>query len=803
MRQTIDYGIDLGTTNSCIAVFDSGKPQVIRHGVNDYMPSAVHRRKLKEGSLTRVGKEARDLLPLQESWGIEESGAEVDGPVALEFKRRMGERAWMHRFSRGGGQVSAVDLSTAVLSEMLREAVQWKKESIKAAVVTCPACFLQPQWDATRDAAEAAGLTHVELLEEPVAASMAYGMEAKATKTARWLVFDLGGGTFDCAMVGLENGLLRTFDHDGDNRLGGKDVDIAIVNQYLLPALPEKIRKGVVPDRSCSWWKLRFAAEDAKIRLSKSDKVFVVVEGFPQDPAYTLEYELDQEKLFAIESQVVDKAILVSRGLLSKHASEISRLERILLVGGPTLSPFLQERVGKQLGIPVDTSLDPMTAVAVGASFYARSRKLPQTAPLKGQPFTSGTGQFAIQVNYPAMTPDKTPLITGKLLVSPAKGWQVELTCEASAWKSGRLTLGENGAFQVRASLLEGENTVNIQVFDPGGKQVESSVSSFPVLVHLAAPSANTRSRGLGVVTADHRIEWFFKAGESTPLGVVEKTVQFLTTKKLMAKEKGNIIRIPIVEGLHQKPHLNREIGAINIASDSIERDLPAGSVIAVTISWDSSNKETKGHAWVDYLSKEFLGKVETDMDLEAPSLKKELEEVKRAVELLGRIKDEDEGVAKSLAELREKGTLEEAARLVEQGQTNPDDLQRAEDEIAAAKVTVDPAWQTAESQGLWKWSEVRAQCEENIETAERLMSRATREQKARLEKGFLDLLAAYRAAAQRKDAAEAEDIAFGRIPQYLVSAGLAEGVARDDAGAALDGQARGIFQRQSDVKKL
>jgi molecular chaperone DnaK len=804
MSLTIDYGIDLGTTNSCIAVSEAGVPTVVRIGRADYIPSAVYRVGLpgsKEGVLTRVGMNAKSLLPQQETWGGGQD-SQTDGPVALEFKRRMGERTWSHRFTRGGGQASAVELSAAVLRELIEEAALSQDEPIEAAVITCPSSFMQPQWDATREAALLAGLRQVELYEEPVAACLAYKMD-RQTISSRWLVFDLGGGTFDCALAGVDAGMIRVLDHAGDNRLGGKDMDIALVDTCLRPLLPSHIADDVIRDHSSSWWRLRDAAESAKIELSKIAKTTTTihVEGFPGDPGYALQYDLTREELNGIEKGVVDKAIRISKDLLDRNQFELRHIDRVVLVGGPTFSPYLRSEVGRQLGIPVDASLDPMTAVARGAAYYARSRRLTEARRLPSP--SPGRRSVVVEINYQPVTPNKEPLITGKLLVSPATGWQIQLECVRTLWSSGRIAVQGNGAFQTVVPLADGENRVSIRVWNSQGQEVEPSEPEIRIVLGTAPPTSIPHSLGLGVVTSNGGVEWLFRPGESTSSGLRKKTGHFATTKSLKKGEKGQIVLIPICEGKEEKAYVNRVIGQITIKSEKITKDLPQGTPIDVEVEWNADNKKMNAHAWIDLLEYgDDMEKVCTDLSVDFPQLQNAMEEVERAVSYLDGIKEEDDAVSQCLSSVQSQDLMRVATRLVEQSERDLDDRQRAWEAITHVKVVIGPAWEKAEANSLWKWAEVHRKTEENVRQAFRILASSDHEKKNELQAGLEALLSEYVKAVEKRDVEGTELIAYGRVPDLLISSGVAKGVpvGHEETGVPQTGI---IFVRESDVKKL
>src|SRR5271167_1888652 len=224
MTNTVDYGIDLGTTNSCIARWEGGSVRVFQN--NDQMnvtPSAVHILKTRRVIVGRRAYAA--LLTDPEN-------------VAIEFKRWMGQKDHK-RFPAAQRELSAEELSAEVLKSLRDDVRRQTGTDVQTAVITVPAAFGALQCEATARAAKLAGLIEAPLLQEPIAAAIGYGIKP-GSENQKWLVFDLGGGTLDIAVISTKDGRLNVLEHRGNNLLGGKDVDRLIVEQLFLPALAEK-----------------------------------------------------------------------------------------------------------------------------------------------------------------------------------------------------------------------------------------------------------------------------------------------------------------------------------------------------------------------------------------------------------------------------------------------------------------------------------------------------------------------------------------------------------------------------------
>lgn len=233
MRQKIDYGIDLGTTNSAIARMEDGEAVIIKSDDNqmDTTSSIVS---FNKKQTIFVGLSAKNALEREAASNFR-NRKQIEPNGYQEFKRTMGTD---HQYASSNMHrtYSSEELSAEVLKKLKGYI---RDEEIISAVITVPAMFRQSQLDATQRAAELAGFNYCELLQEPIAASIAYGMKAN-NANGYWLVFDFGGGTFDAALMHVEEGIMKVVDTEGDNHLGGKNLDNAIVDQLLIPELEKQ-----------------------------------------------------------------------------------------------------------------------------------------------------------------------------------------------------------------------------------------------------------------------------------------------------------------------------------------------------------------------------------------------------------------------------------------------------------------------------------------------------------------------------------------------------------------------------------
>lgn len=362
MAETPLYvGIDLGTTNSAAAVFDGERVSVVRNAQGATVtPSVV--RVDKQGRIT-VGTRARRFLENDPT------------NTAAEFKRLMGTGKDIE-FPAAGTAKKPEELSAEILKALRQDIADQLGTPVDRAVISVPALFELPQSSATSDAARLAGFSRVELLQEPIASALAAGWRSDDDGAGTWLVFDLGGGTFDASLLETRDGLLRVVGHDGDNFLGGRDFDWAIT-EFLAGRLSRVPRRNNA-EHAGALRALRLAAEDAKIELSRGERAQVtlanplVIDGDEVD----VDLELTRTDVERLCTPLVDRAVDVCTRLLMSAGLEPGKLARVVLVGGPTVMPLVRNRVMQRLGAPLAEGFDPMTLVAQGASLYAATAGL-------------------------------------------------------------------------------------------------------------------------------------------------------------------------------------------------------------------------------------------------------------------------------------------------------------------------------------------------------------------------------------------------------------------------------------------
>ena len=477
-RIKIDYGIDLGTTNSAICRMEKGQPVIKKIEVtDDTMPSCVF---FNRRGGTVVGASAyrsmkSDKKTATKSWKIEGSNTYV------EFKRTMGTDKVYHSKNMEDKGLKADYTSEELSAEVLKALKSFiTDETFRSVVITVPAKFTVNQKTATKQAAKLAGFDHCELLQEPIAASMAYGLSSNQ-KNGYWMVFDFGGGTFDAALLKVEDGIMQVFDTEGDNYLGGKNLDYAIVDEIIIPYLKENYavdsiladekRKEVLRDA------MKTYAEDLKNKLSFQEKEDIISNlGELGEDEEGEEIELDlsvtQDQAFAAMRPLFQKAVDICKTLLDRNSMRGSQLDKIILVGGPTHSPLIRQMLREQITENVDTSIDPMTAVASGAALFASTLD----ADVKSEDVEVGT--IRLNVGYESTSVETTEWVSVQLDKAatgpncPNKVF-VELVSSDKSWSSGKTEIDSNGNV-VEAHLQEGKaNSFSIMTYDELGTALD------------------------------------------------------------------------------------------------------------------------------------------------------------------------------------------------------------------------------------------------------------------------------------------------------------------------------------------
>ncbi|WP_347174264.1 Hsp70 family protein [Polaribacter uvawellassae] len=602
-RTKIDYGIDLGTTNSAISRMENGEPTIKKTDtLKDTMPSCVYINKKKA---IQVGDSAYNALKRDRLKSMK--GADnFQSNAFIEFKRTMGTDK-KYQSSNLDKELSSEELSAEVL-KTLKSFV--KDENVNSIVITVPAAFKNNQKEATREAATLAGFNHIELLQEPVAASMAYGLDSDK-KDGFWLVFDFGGGTFDAALLKVEEGIMKVIDTEGDNYLGGKNLDFAIVDEIILPYIQENfVIDSILADdtkKQILRNAMKFYAEETKIKLSFNDTHNILSDlgDIPGEDDEGEEFELDitvtQADITKAVSPVFQKAIDVSLSLLERNNLKGSSLDSLILVGGPTFSPVLRKMLEEQICKP-DTSADPMTVVSKGAALYASTVDVSEEVREQ----TRDKTKIQLEIAHEASTVEIEEFVPIKILEDKTEGnipevVFAEVTRGDKAWSSGKVEINTIGEV-LEIQLNEGKtNVFEVVLYDDKGNLLECEPSSFSVIQGSKIGSA-TLPYNVGIELKDRttgkvRFTTIKGLEKNSSIPAVGTRNSLKTQKQIRPGMDSDFIKIPVYEGEHNsegtRAIYNEHVTDIKISGADLPSLLPENSDVDLTVNIDRSEKIT------------------------------------------------------------------------------------------------------------------------------------------------------------------------------------------------------------------
>jgi molecular chaperone DnaK len=569
-------GIDLGTTNSSLAVFDGETVSIIPSRLGENLTPSVVRIDGHGGVVT--GRRAHRFL-------------ETDpANTRAEWKRLMGTGERL-RFEAANQELLPEELSAKVVAALLADARDVLGFTPTGAVISTPALFELPQNHATAQAGKLAGLSEVTLIQEPIASAIAAGWRAE--QEGLWLVFDLGGGTLDVSLLATLDGRLRVVDHSGDNFLGGRDMDQALVNWAVAElkrdrGLPQLERENPRARRPLA--KLKAACELAKIDLSRQEQTTLVVSELCEDDGgHPVDAELPVTR--ALLARLIEPFLVraenVVRSLLARNQCGADEVARVVLVGGPTLMPAVRERILGLFGGRALLGIDPMTIVARGAALYAATLGLP--ARVTARPDSAKPG-LAMRIEFPPVTADTEPYVVGRFL--PGQGDRVpERVRIARQGSDGETVFGDalvsaEGSFVLQVTLLRHhQNQFRVRALDSAGQEIALGTNAFSI-VHGVSVADPPLSRSVGVACANDTTQFYFAKGTPLP---ARRTFVHQTARAVAARGDEDVLAVPVVQGESGRAHRNRLIGMLQIRG--LDQDLPAGSRIEITLQLDRSGQ--------------------------------------------------------------------------------------------------------------------------------------------------------------------------------------------------------------------
>ncbi|WP_407375881.1 Hsp70 family protein [Methanobrevibacter sp.] len=426
-KNTVDYAIDLGTTDSVISYYNDGNPIIIKNHRTgeDFTPSAVM---IDENDDVKVGVQARNA--------ILESSRNAVG----QFKHNMGFSI-PFKFENSSRVMYPEELSAEVLKDLRVSVFNESGVNIDHAVICVPANSNPIKTRAVRDAAELAGFRSYSLILEPIAVSLAYGL---SKENGIWMIYDMGGGTFNVTLVRDNHGEIEKLANDGLENLGGNAFDWEIVNDLFRPKIAHDLNlddfRRDNPKYLNIFARLKNAAEKIKKDLSESNSTYICIHNLFDN--YDFTYDLSRDEFSEIIEPLVKYSFKICNNLLKDNSLKLENIEKIILVGGSCLSPVVRKFIMDEFACDVEYSLNPLTVVSVGAAIYAGSIKKPKIS-LKDDDFSVILKPSDGKISGMAFTSDDKFSFLGHYIEFKGDG------------KSTRIPLNIDGTFNARLEFNE------------------------------------------------------------------------------------------------------------------------------------------------------------------------------------------------------------------------------------------------------------------------------------------------------------------------------------------------------------
>jgi len=586
MENTINFGIDLGTTNSAIAKFVKGDVVVFNNPL-DYgrstLPSVVYYKKDR----IVIGNKAKEYLE-----------RDPKNVVGL-FKRKMGTSESFQIKSINESK-TPVELSAQVLKE-LKTFVN-TGDSLESVVITIPASFDSIQSNATKEAGKQAGFKQVVLLQEPIAASLAYAnmKKSKEMQDGNWLVYDLGGGTFDVALVRIKDGEMKVVDHEGDNFLGGSDFDRLIVEKLIIPKISEEYSfedlenqmKSASGKYNAKYYSLLNQAEEAKIRLSAVSSAEIIVERMEDEEGNEVDMEITitKSEFNNLIKDSIDGTIEMIKTILTRNSLKSNDIQFNLMVGGSTFIPFVRQHVEEVLQIPSNCEIDPTTAVAVGAAYYAATKQKEITKEKSEKKKSS----LSIKASYNKASKESDELFAARVQGN-TDGLFYKITRQDGGFDSGLKPLSE----RINEDLPLVENTYNfftLTIYDGENNVVETDIEPIGINSGFGI-SGQPLPEDICLEVDDYdnpghtRLALIFERNTVLP---TKRTLTFPINKPILKGNESDRLWINVYEGPQTSlPEANKLIGVIEISGKQVSRDIAKGSDLEITIMISESRDVT------------------------------------------------------------------------------------------------------------------------------------------------------------------------------------------------------------------
>ncbi len=620
MQKFFDCGIDLGTTNSCLAIPNDDHGFEIIENQADRMsvtPSAVL---INGKGRMLIGQRAYNSQKVED--------------LAIQFKRQMGLDKTIH-FASAGIDKMPEELSSEILKQLRADGENRLNRPIKNVVITVPAAFKTLQSEATNKAGKLAGFENIILLQEPIAAAVAYGAKPDS-KDKHWMVFDYGGGTLDVAIISTQDNRLTVENSEGDNYFGGSDIDRTLFREIVVKKLKEAgYHVDRLFDESTSSGKslarkIQLDCENCKIELSSKDSAILEIFDIDDDDGEPIEFECEitRAELESLIGDTIERSIVIAKKALTGASVNASRLDKILLVGGSTFIPLVRRRLSEEFGVELDSSLNPMTVVAAGAAIYASTSVIDVEEEVE----LTNANNAIVNLTYDPISSEETVNVIGKVVnIKDVDIAKVKIDCAIKkdfsgvCWTSGWLELLDQhtGIFDVDVLLQKGAlNHFRVSASDKNGREIVIENPYFEIKhnENVLKTSAPPVTMSIGVQIKDSKTGYdilYHVIKKNSPLPAQNDRTFRLSRDIDPAVD--DCITIKIWEGENtQNPEANFPAGAITVKSSAMDRMIPKGTEIELTIVADE-NRNIRVSGYIpdfDFIIPEETLRTEAKVDL-------------------------------------------------------------------------------------------------------------------------------------------------------------------------------------------
>jgi molecular chaperone DnaK len=596
--KTINFAIDLGTTNSLVAKYDNGKIKIFNNplGLKQTLPSCIAFR----GNRIVIGDKALDYL---------EKDAEN---VCMLFKRKMGTQD-TYFVPALDKEMQPIELSSLVLKELKNFLPD--DETVNSVVITIPAAFDTIQSNATKKAGYLAGFKEVVLLQEPIAACLAFAntSNTEVKEKEHWIVYDFGGGTFDVALVEVDERELKVVDHQGDNYLGGADFDSLIVQHLIVPFIEEKtdqsdLWKSLKSKSSTHkglYFELLKKAEEAKKELSNFEETEIELDISINDVDLYDHLIVKREVFENLILSNVENTVTIIKDIIKENQLLNSDIKRVILIGGTTYIPLIKKSISNAIGVEVNSSIDPTSAVVEGAAYYAGSKPSElKEEEIVEEEETQEESTIDYKFFYEQNTRDAEELITAKFSGADIDNYRI--IRKDGGYDSGVKSL-KNNSFSEFVPLLEGRlNQFKVQLLNTS---LEVLKVIDPISINHGSYSVNGQPLPNDICieiddmdASATRLERIFAKGSILPL---KKKIYKTASKTILKKSKSNLA-INVIEGKSNGlPSSGLSIGYIEIFGEDLEDDLIKGTDIEIELEI-SESRELKINVFLQSCDQEF-----------------------------------------------------------------------------------------------------------------------------------------------------------------------------------------------------